>query len=94
MMRAENKSTVSASVLQLLQMFPATTCSASTIFTPMLMLLQIFSTIFEHPQFNSAQSKRKMMMDLLIEMNADAQEKLMIDGDEESVTESYENSQT
>ncbi|UMM43230.1 hypothetical protein L5515_018805 [Caenorhabditis briggsae] len=41
-----------------------------------------------------AQSKRKMMMDLLIEMNADAQEKLMIDGDEESVTESYENSQT
>ncbi|ULT81518.1 hypothetical protein L3Y34_011460 [Caenorhabditis briggsae] len=73
-------------------------------FTPMLVLLQIFlkvtryppnaAAIFEHPWFNSAQSKKKMMMDLLIEMNADAQEKLVTDGDEESVTESYENSQT
>ncbi|ULT84867.1 hypothetical protein L3Y34_013510 [Caenorhabditis briggsae] len=51
------------------------------------------TAIFEHPWFNNAPSKRKMIMDLLTEMNADVQEELIIDGDEESVAGSDENSQ-
>ncbi|PIC13585.1 hypothetical protein B9Z55_027692 [Caenorhabditis nigoni] len=41
--------------------------------------------IFEHPRFNSAHSKRNMIMDHFTEMSVDVQEVLIIDGDEEPV---------
>ncbi|CAO4384793.1 unnamed protein product [Caenorhabditis nigoni] len=50
-------------------------------------------SVFEHPWFNNASSKRNMIMDYSTEMNAHAQEKLGIIGDEESVTEFDEISQ-
>ncbi|PIC21079.1 hypothetical protein B9Z55_026050 [Caenorhabditis nigoni] len=52
------------------------------------------ATIFEHPWFNSAPSKRKMIMDHFTEINTDVQEKLIIDGDEESVAGSDEKAQS
>ncbi|KAF1749286.1 hypothetical protein GCK72_025753 [Caenorhabditis remanei] len=51
------------------------------------------ATIFEHPWFNNAPSKKKMILDLLAEMNAEVQEEVVIDGDEESVAGSDEISQ-
>uniref|UniRef100_A0A1I7V3L0 Protein kinase domain-containing protein n=1 Tax=Caenorhabditis tropicalis TaxID=1561998 RepID=A0A1I7V3L0_9PELO len=51
------------------------------------------STIFTHPWFNNAASKKKMILDLLAEMNADVQEEVVLDADEDSVAGSDEISQ-
>ncbi|CAL2051822.1 unnamed protein product [Caenorhabditis brenneri] len=49
--------------------------------------------IFSHPWFNNAPTKKKMILDLLAEMNADVQEEVVIDADEESVAGSDDISQ-
>uniref|UniRef100_A0A8R1I1B1 Protein kinase domain-containing protein n=1 Tax=Caenorhabditis japonica TaxID=281687 RepID=A0A8R1I1B1_CAEJA len=54
---------------------------------------QSAAEVFKHPWFADAPSKRKAVYDLLVEVQADVQEEMIIEGDEESVAGSDEISQ-
>ncbi|CAI2355805.1 unnamed protein product [Caenorhabditis sp. 36 PRJEB53466] len=49
--------------------------------------------VFKHQWFANAPSKRKMIMDLLVEMEADVQEEILMEADDESMAGSDEISQ-